>query len=1330
MRAKNIEHTTSLIATNDKFIAQIQEKGFAVAALKNELRKLKGNSVNTKFTKPSILGKPVGQPLKNQSVVRQPTAFKSERPRISKPRFASQVDVNNNLLKPVTTHYLPKRRESAPAKPHHMIAPSSSRKNHSPLAHQRLKVKSLMVQMQNIPNNVKRTSSLMSVQHTSRQELDLIDLHPHYSNAEDNSHKVVRLGINPMIQLEPEDLPKDNPKLEIAVLRWPNASASCTKTKMHYIESRAKRSIKISLGQHSITKLVEHHQMEILLEPSSNKLLVGQAQKEKEPKQEYILIPICTTDPSISQGPKDRERDTGIMPIEVDENEASDTSRKDDAATRNLLLILPMHLKNIFLKDSLLSKMLFSHSTCPKLSSMDNTRIFGNAYNDEDVEEEVDMDNVNSCKKTNEEPANEGERNGQEKEGGASNKEGNQNVQDLRVELYNLLVQQKQGYANSTNRVSTVSLSVGVAGKSFINADDLPTDPLMPDLEHTADLLNTGIFSVAYDDEDVGAEADLNNLETTINVSPIPTTRIHKDHLKDQIIGDINSATQTRRMTKFSGRTCYEPKKVTQALTDLSRIEKQARWCTRLTQEEGIDYDEVFAPVARIEAIRLFLAYASFMRFIVYQMDVKSAFLYGIIEEEVYVCQPPSFEDPQFPDKVYKNQEVLDELYRGAYFLLRVADNKHSNWTNKALLHGEDVEDVEVPSTLRDSYEKKLIQVIKIHTDHNVADLVTKAFDVSRFTFCVDRLDYLIFEFVCGETQKPRKAKRTTEISQSSRPIPFVIDETVIKEWEGRMERDATTTSSLEAEQDSGNINRTQSMATLNESFPQGTDLGSGPSTSSVIMRLDGNPTIYITYIEQFWTSAKAKTVNKERQIQALEYKKKNLEDWVKILHKSLHSIKLIFHPNGNFLPIPYYNALLLRLHPGMNLVALWHLLSSVLPQTKNLTFPGKGFSESHTLFETMMVQATKDMGEDSAALTDSHSIPIHTQPSLSKPQKTKSRRKQRKDSALEIKSLKRRVKEFGKEKEVDASKQGKEINDLDVVAEVSLGDETNQFSTTTIMSWTLAPALIVIKTELEEEERISRLKEEKANIALLELWDNTQAIIDANFQLAQQMQTEEQEHLSIKEKSTLFVELLENRKKHFAALRAQEKRIKPPTKVQKINTMSTYLKNMAGYKHNQLKSKSYDEIRICFDKEMKRVNTFVDINTAFVKSSKTRTEGSSKRAGDELGSDNSKKQKIDKHVEAKKDDDQEEAEMKKHIEIVKDDEVAIDAIPLATKPLVIVKYKIVKEGKFVYFQLIRADGSSKRYLSMIKMLPNINRETWRPSGSWLKLNMGIQGQG
>ncbi|GKF46048.1 hypothetical protein Tco_0135850, partial [Tanacetum coccineum] len=106
--------------------------------------------------------------------------------------------------------------------------------------------------------------------------------------------------------------------------------------------------------------------------------------------------------------------------------------------------------------------------------------------------------------------------------------------------LDNLLVQQKEGYANNTNKDSTISPSISVVGQSFTNADDLPTDPFTLDLEDTANLINTGIFSGAYDDEDVGADADLNNLETTMNVSLIPITRIHKDHLKDQIIGDIN----------------------------------------------------------------------------------------------------------------------------------------------------------------------------------------------------------------------------------------------------------------------------------------------------------------------------------------------------------------------------------------------------------------------------------------------------------------------------------------------------------------------------------------------------------------------------------------------------------------------------------------------------------------------------------------------------------------------------------------------------------------------------------------------------------------------
>ncbi|GJR22336.1 putative ribonuclease H-like domain-containing protein [Tanacetum coccineum] len=290
-------------------------------------------------------------------------------------------------------------------------------------------------------------------------------------------------------------------------------------------------------------------------------------------------------------------------------------------------------------------------------------------------------------KKTNEEPANEGERNGQEKEGGASNKEDDQNVQDFRVTLDNLLVQQKKGYANSTNRDSTVSPSVSTAGQSFTNVDDLPTDPLMPDLEDTADLLNTGIFSGAYDDEDVGAEADLNNLETTMNVSPIPTTRIHKDHPKDQIIGDINSATQTRRMTKISEElamvsyikkqrrtnhkdyqnclvACFlsqiEPKKVTQALQDPSWIEAmqdellqfslQKVW--RLVDLPKGKHAIGTKWVYRNKKDERGIVVRNKARLVAQGYNVKSAFLYGTIEDEVYVCQPPGFEDPQFPEKI------------------------------------------------------------------------------------------------------------------------------------------------------------------------------------------------------------------------------------------------------------------------------------------------------------------------------------------------------------------------------------------------------------------------------------------------------------------------------------------------------------------------------------------------------------------------------------------------------------------------------------------------------------------------------------------------------
>nr|GEY61181.1 hypothetical protein [Tanacetum cinerariifolium] len=236
---------------------------------------------------------------------------------------------------------------------------------------------------------------------------------------------------------------------------------------------------------------------------------------------------------------------------------------------------------------------------------------------------------------------------------------------------------------NTTNTFSaagpsntTVSLTHGKS--SYVNTSQYPDDPNMPELED---------ITYSDDEEDVGVEADFTNLEKNITVSHIPTTRVHKDHPVTQIIGDLSLATQIRSMTKVAKdqgglsqinnddfHTCMfayfllqeEPKRVHQALKDPSWIEAMQEELLqfKMQKKEDNDYEEVFAPVARIEAIRLFLAYASFMGFMMYQMDVKSAFLYGTIEEEVYACQPLGFEDPDYPDKVYKLVKALYELHQ------------------------------------------------------------------------------------------------------------------------------------------------------------------------------------------------------------------------------------------------------------------------------------------------------------------------------------------------------------------------------------------------------------------------------------------------------------------------------------------------------------------------------------------------------------------------------------------------------------------------------------------------------------------------------------------
>ncbi|GJY11101.1 ribonuclease H-like domain-containing protein [Tanacetum coccineum] len=436
-----------------------------------------------------------------------------------------------------------------------------------------------------------------------------------------------------------------------------------------------------------------------------------------------------------------------------------------------------------------------------------------------------------------------------------------------RNEFESVFGQDKNTNGNSTYRIFTpvnatgssyenLGGSIPVNAATFLN-DDFPTDPLMPGLEDTVDLQVTGIFSSAYDDDDVGAEADLNNLETTMSVSPIPTTRIHKDHPKEQIIGDINLATQTKRMIKMSEehamvryinkqrrtnhkdyQNCLfayflsqiEPKKVIQALINPSWIEAMQKELLQFKLQKV--WTLVDLPKGK-RAIRT-----------KFQVTPKDSHLYSVKRIFRYLKGHPKLGLWYPRDSPFDLEAFSDSDYAGASL-----DRKSTKEQSMLLLLIamdriqcllKDISKLRLDITSSEIHEKRLIQVIKNHTYHNVLILLIKAlmlanfryFDLDKerqylieleqqakdeFQVSVVRATYYwqVYLMLLVAFNNVVKIKNVEPIKQKR-----VKDETVIKEWEDIMERAATTASSLEAEQDSGNINRTQSMATLNESFP------------------------------------------------------------------------------------------------------------------------------------------------------------------------------------------------------------------------------------------------------------------------------------------------------------------------------------------------------------------------------------------------------------------------------------------------------------------------------------------------------------------------------
>ncbi|GJV30417.1 hypothetical protein Tco_1386865 [Tanacetum coccineum] len=641
-----------------------------------------------------------------------------------------------------------------------------------------------------------------------------------------------------------------------------------------------------------------------------------------------------------------------------------------------------------------------------------------------------------------------------------------------------------------------------------------------------------------------------------------------------------------------------------------------------------------------------------------------------------------------------------------------------------------------------DCNEKKLIQMVKIHTDKNVADLLTKAFDLQALTDAkkiiitesivrrdlqledAEGVDCLPNATIFEQLTLMRKPKRkNTQVPQPSDPSDNIADEAVHKELGDRV-RTATTASSLEAEQDSGNITKTQSMATPNESSPLGTTSGGGPMCQETI-----GDTIAQTRFENVSKLSNDSLLGRGNTLQSDKdrlklnelmecvplYKRRRVKKLKKKRSSRTHKLKRLYKvglsakvessrdeesldedasKQGRINAIDVDEDITLVNVQDDAVKEMYDVGTvtgdevfaeqEVAAKDVNLIVDEVTLAQAFAALKSVKPKVKGDVIEEpnvpvnavsastkvSAATTTTATIPTPRKgifiTELGTPTITRSSQQ---PSQAEVQD-----KGKGKMIELEPVKKMSKKNQL-------RSDEEEAKR---------------LQVEFNEEERLTREKDE-ANVALTEEWDDIQAKIKVGHELAQRLQLEEQEELSVKEKAKFFQQLLEQRRKHFAAKSAGEKRNKPPTQAQQRKIMCTYLKNIEGKKLKDLKNKSFDYIQKMFDRAFKRVNTFVDFRTDLV-------EGSLKRAVEELEQESTKKQKVD--------EDKNTSELQSLMEVIPDEEeVAIDVVHLATKPPTIVDWKIHKEGKNSYFQIIRADESLKMYLVFSKFLKSVDIE-------------------
>ncbi|GJW02976.1 putative ribonuclease H-like domain-containing protein [Tanacetum coccineum] len=763
-------------------------------------------------------------------------------------------------------------------------------------------------------------------------------------------------------------------------------------------------------------------------------------------------------------------------------------------------------------------------------------------------------------------------------------------------------------------------------------------------------------------------KVDLENITNSYIVPTTPNIRIHKDHPIDNVIGDVQSTVQTRRMLKptseqgFLGDVNAGRTSAIQTSTSLdiggSPYGKKAigtKWVFRNKKVKG---NSVLGLKASFQAM------LSIMGFLVYQMDLKSAFLYETIEEEVYVTQPLGFKDPNHPDKVYKVGARIDHTLfikkqEGDILLVQVyVDDIIFGSTNKELCTGFEklIKDKFQMSSMGELTFFLGLQVqqkedgIFISQDKYVARILKKFnySDVNRVNPVVwknllvrmeNSDDVMISDALCA-CARFQVTPNTSHFLAVKRIFRYLKGKPTLGLW---YSRDSLFELVAYTDSDYAGATLDRKSTTGGYLLTKGFDAVNYHCQANV----NAVKRIWAPKLQLFLNSYQLRHCLKKR-IQRLERRKISRPTGLKRLRKG-RSIEDI----DDDVDVSLVDETQER-HDD-DLIFDTGVLDDVEMPVEAKSIPTT--NEEITLAQTLIqIKEAKPKVVTTAATTTTTRpkdkwVVVQEPSEFRVPQEIKPSSSKDKGKCIMIEP----------EKKVPLNEKDQIALDEQIARDIQAK----------------------LDAELLEEQKLAWKQEEEANITLIESWENTQAIMEADRLLAERLQSKEREELIDEENVKLFLELMEKRRKHFVALRAQEKRNKPPTKAQKRTQMSTYLKHM------EKKEEGREEI---------------------AKGSRKKMIGR-KRAVKEQQEEFSKKQKVEEEKESGEVKEDDKVKLKKLLVIKRDEDIAIDVIPLATKLPVIIEYKLHKEGMLVTYEFDKSNGRSKRYSSMIRMLQGIDRE-------------------